>query len=244
MVKGGRKWRVSPGAARRLRVLAATAALAALVVLVAPVGASPSFAAPRCPKASPGIEIDVGLDPGAVAYDKGKSKKTLTKMAAGPGVAGSQAGTRFGLTRSAYSEQIKIGVRSEEIGDGWRCHRLSSISARIEISELSVYVARELPSGTCAYKAVLEHEARHVSILRDTLRDYLPAYEKALRRAAEGIDPIADKARKIPGDRFFRHLKTGLKPVLAELSETLKKRQKAIDTPEEYRRVHQLCREW
>ncbi len=219
----------------------ATPAFVISMVLFDPVS---SFSAPKCSRNAHPIEIEVELDPGVVKYDIGKSKWELTRMATDPAIAGRDSGTRSGLTRSSYSAPLKIGTRYDGIGGGWKCHRIESVDAKIEVNELVVFVARELRSGTCAYNAVLEHEERHVKIFRDTLNEYLPAYEKALRRGVKDIPPVASKNGENPGDGFLLQITARLKPVLAELSKTLRERQAAIDSPREYRLVHDKCRTW
>jgi hypothetical protein len=110
---------------------------------------------------------------------------------------------------------------------------------RLSYSPVEVYIAHEIPRGTCAYTEVVHHEAKHVA-----------AYEQQLGRAAEFMEN-AMRAHYANTVYFGDSLQ-----LLAELKESAQKRwlplaqkqleaveavQQAIDSPEEYARYRTAC---
>jgi hypothetical protein len=112
-------------------------------------------------------------------------------------------------------------------------------TVRLSFSPVEVYVAREIPRGTCAYAEVVRHEEKHVL-----------AYEQQLAKAAEFI---ANAMRAHYSDTIYYGDSAQL---LAELKEAAQKRwlplaekqleaveavQQTIDSPEEYARYRTAC---
>jgi hypothetical protein len=110
---------------------------------------------------------------------------------------------------------------------------------RLSYSPVDVFIAREIPHGTCAYTEVVHHEAKHVA-----------AYEQQLTKAAEFME---NAMRAYYTNTVFYGDSTQL---LAELRESAQKRwlplaqkqleaveamQQAIDSPEEYARYRTTC---
>src|SRR5574343_776129 len=82
----------------------------------------------------------------------------------------------LGLTRGngAARFELKLLALSDQSGR-WECAS-PQITLTYGFAPLTVYVAREFPSGSCAYKEIHEHEQRHVK----TYQDHAAAIEAGL----------------------------------------------------------------
>lgn len=146
----------------------------------------------------------------------------------------------LGLTRG--NAVVKIATSTHLVIDRtgrWECAS-PQISLTIGYSPLTVYVANEFPEGSCAYKAIYQHELRHV----ETYLAHLASIEKGLvdtlnRRFATGeprrgpVGQTRDQLQRELDERWLPY-------VLREINRG-DKAQALIDTPEEYARVSNSC---
>jgi hypothetical protein len=150
------------------------------------------------------------------------------------------AGRVLGLTRG--TARVGFEIRGKVILDAsqrWEC-----VSPQIVLSygfsPLTVYVAREFPPGSCAYREIHLHELRHV----ETYREHAAAIEPDLlaslkRRFATGAPTRAPVGETRA--RLERELQERWLPYVQREMERVRASQALIDTPEEYLRVSGLC---
>ena len=94
-----------------------------------------------------------------ILYNLEYSYRSLTNIGAIAAHPGRQI---LGLTRgnAAISFSTSFPAYQERSGR-WECTS-PQITMTYGISPVTVYVAKEFPEGSCAYKEILEHEIRHV----------------------------------------------------------------------------------
>lgn len=153
----------------------------------------------------------------------------------------------LGLTKGGLQINRTSTTRysSAPSGDGF-CFWVTAVDVTLSYRTMEVYVAKEYDPGTCAYRAILEHEKEHVRAARKNLNRYAPRVRSALTSLLipTGREPAAvaspeDAEREVKA--LSREL---LEPVYREMIESLRKTQAALDTPGEYRRVRRRCRKW
>lgn len=144
-----------------------------------------------------------------------------------------------GLTQT--DSRVKMGYTGTLLQDpdsGYEC-----IAPRIEVKlyyvPVVIYVAREFPAGSCAYKEILNHELRHMN----AYMQHLPKVEKTVREAL--AKRFQDKPLYAPSgtamsalshevdNGWMAYIKAEMHKVDAE--------QARIDAPEEYARLSQAC---
>ena len=87
----------------------------------------------------------------------------------------------LGLTRGSASVRLAVSSPSVVSADGrWECAS-PQLTVRYGFSPMTVYVAREFPPGSCAYREIHEHEMRHVR----AYQAHLKAIEKTLADALQ-----------------------------------------------------------
>jgi hypothetical protein len=106
--------------------------------------------------------------------------------------------------------------------------------------QMTVYVAKEFPEGSCAYKEIYQHELRHVK----TYQTHLATIEKDVsdtlsRRFVTG-DPWRGSAGQMT-ERLQQELNERWLPYIKREIARADEAQALIDTPEEYARVADSC---
>lgn len=165
------------------------------------------------------------------------SYKSLTNIGAALARPGKQV---LGLTRG--NATVSFASQTPAIIDPsgrWECAS-PQITLSFGFSPMTVYVAREFPEGSCAFKEILEHEMRHV----EAYRTHIASIEKALTeslnaRFATGAiwrGPVGQTAA-----RLRQELDARWAPYVQRQIKRVDEAQAKIDTAEEYQRVANAC---
>lgn len=117
-------------------------------------------------------------------------------------------------------------VRGRVVEDGG-CRTLFIESG---LRDTRLYVAKELPPGSCEFNHVYAHELEHVRIYREHLQQ-LPA------RTLAHLNRSADALARLPADK---QVQTALSLAMEALLEVMPQHQ-AHDSPEEYARNGEVC---
>ena len=149
----------------------------------------------------------------------------------------------LGLTRRNDPLSLELQTLQTPSTDGRICYWVTELDARLGGADQEVYVAGNYAPGTCEYQTVLDHESTHVAINQEVLRAYVPILGQALRGAVRQRFPVISRD---PGlaDRMSEMLMASVEPVYDQMIAELRRRNAAIDTPENYRRTSALCRNW
>lgn len=172
-----------------------------------------------------------------LTYNTEYSYRSLTNIGAALARPGKQV---LGLTRGTASVQFATSTPSFIDPSGrWECAS-PQITLTFGFSPMTVYVAREFPQGTCAYKEILEHEMRHVK----TYQEHIARIEKDLtstltERFASGA--VWRGAAGQTASKLQRELDQRWVPYVQREIKRVDEAQALIDTPEEYERVANSC---
>lgn len=208
-----------------------------LIVLGLPVLAPAAQAADPCDELpAPSVTVK-RLAEKPLALNVRYGYRSLTNLGAALARADRQV---LGLTRGNASVQLAANTPGIVSADGrWECVS-PQLTLTYGFEQLTVYVAREFPPGSCAHKEIHEHEMRHV----ETYRTHLAAIEKELsdtlgRRFATG-SPWRGPAGQTAG-KLQRELDERWIPYVRREIGKAEAAQALIDTAEEYERVTNAC---
>ena len=146
----------------------------------------------------------------------------------------------LGLTRGTARVSFSVKMaRHVDRTRRWECASPQLIVS-YGFSPMTVYVAREIPKGTCAYNKVFRHEMRHVA----AYQAHLEAIEQNLRETVTARFAIGKPWRGPLGQApraLQRELVERWQPYLEREINLGMAAQKAIDSPEEYALVLDAC---
>jgi hypothetical protein len=123
------------------------------------------------------------------------------------------------------------------------CLWVGRIALRIEAVDRRIWVIRERRPGTCDYEAVLGHERKHQQVDEAVVEAFVPRLEAALARRADalGVVRVARGGREAAQKRMLAAIDETFQAEMAAMQEERERRQEAVDTPAEYRRIGAAC---
>ena len=184
----------------------------------------------------PPADLAVATLPIVVDQDHSRSFDGLTRMYE----QASPLHHTLGLTQAQVGHRTTIEVRGLRNGHGDRVCMQPTVRVELFMQPLTVFVARELATDACRQGAVLDHEMRHVAVYRRALDEAAAELRASLQRQFggrrfDGTDP-ATVQRQVEGE-----VGAHLDAFLDATGRTLRDRQAAVDSPQEYARVEQAC---
>lgn len=191
-------------------------------------------------------KINVIWSTDQISYDNSKSMKQLSDMpidTKSPYAAHvvTQVG---GLMRGGLevTTNYKISKARYEFYKQ-NCLWMSEIDIRININP-TIYIAREYPKNSCMYKAVLEHEMKHIQVDRDVATQYQSQLRDMASKVAQKVGVVGPKS-DIEARRTEKKIKAyfseNMNLILEKMYAERRERQQKVDNIEEYKRVQSQC---
>lgn len=151
----------------------------------------------------------------------------------------------LGLGGGAYGLKSRMSFKIKKQGS-LACVSLDKIEGQF-VAYPSIMIARNFPKGSCEYNAVLGHEKKHVRTLLNFQKEYAPKFKSRLTKIVRynkepkivSISQVEQAQAQIQDD-----IMRGIKEYFEQIRPVVQKRQKEIDSPEEYARVKKLCGRW
>lgn len=147
----------------------------------------------------------------------------------------------LGLASYSALMHFYIPIIQHMMPDGSFCARVQHLDARIGYKDVTVYIASEFPQNSCSFQAVLTHEQKHVETNRQVLNEYAPVIRDRLIKYLKlyGMFIVPNQAY---ADKLLREKVTQVvNEVSKEMMEENRRRQKLIDSPQEYARNNTIC---
>jgi len=143
----------------------------------------------------------------------------------------------LGSTSAELHAQLDGDMRADPRGMHW-CARLLRATVKIKW-DTTVYLARELIPGSCADKAVRQHEAKHVALDRDLLPTLKSDVETSILRVTQR--PVWGAGSSWALQDLKAQVQKAAEAAIDTFQTQRNRRQLEIDTPEEYNRVAASC---
>ena len=197
-------------------------------------------------KTSP--RIDISASDTSVRYDHSKYQEQLdrlgsdTKSPYGEGVRTHVGGLMSGEV--SVSQNIRIMQETyPTLNTG--CLYIDSIKVNIHIKP-TIYIAREFSKEGCMYKAVMEHEKKHIAVDRRIVNKYtnliVHGLDAALKKMGYAQGPYSAGRLPVEQKRIQDYTQSIVSAYAEQMTAERKKLQQDVDSLEEYQRVNNLCR--
>lgn len=198
---------------------------------------APASLPETCPAVQPEISA-YALNSGS-SVDHTKGRKELADMT------GQRVFPGFymqGLTDVTYATQPRFVTESHELADGRWCSSLKKLTVEFGLAgPATVYIAREIPEGSCRYRTVLAHEMQHVGISQHAVSEASDDIRGRIEDAAQRLSPAYGKSAEASSDL----LKASFMKVIGEVTRRHIARAElenaAIDTRRSYELLSAQC---
>jgi hypothetical protein len=220
--------------------------LGLLTVLALAVAPARPAAAQVCPVQDQAVDVhfDTAFDTARVDHTRSKAqiqRMFLESEGRATIPAGSEA---VGLTVTHTEFRFRTSTQLYLREDGRYCVYLRGVRANLNQNDTVVYIAREYPKATCPYDVTYAHEKRHVAVYYYTHRDFAPRIEAELRRLVATARPRLADTREQGRTLHASELNDALSGLLSAMDAERRRRNAALDTPENYERERAKCPSW
>jgi len=126
------------------------------------------------------------------------------------------------------------------------CVSIKSIKG-VFYAEPVIHIASDFVRGSCEYRAVLEHEQKHIDVLKDFHRKHdfdIKQEIRALAKHYQSKGPIPADRVKQQQHYIHNKIQEHVRAYSARIMQELNEQQQQVDTPEEYARVKAQCTGW
>ena len=149
-----------------------------------------------------------------------------------------------GLMRGTIKVEssITMGWRANKAGDE-NCYWYQGVDLVLRQAPI-IYVAKEVPKGTCEYAEIIKHEKKHVAVDQQLLDEYLIIYRGALQKivAEVGVKgPYPNLVHEESQSMMRQAVSQVVKDIHTRMRQERLYRQNNVDTLEEYERVNAAC---
>lgn len=221
-----------------LRHVRAASAFLALPILLATF-AAPLAAATSCP-AKPELRTSVDLILPTPSIITDLPRAEIRVISGETGASPLSPGLLLnGLT--VYHLETRHRIEVSQFPKQRNCFHPSRLTAAIDVKRLEVYIAKELIRGTCQYGVTMDHEMKHVAVLRDGATRLKQEIEAALLDAA-AFQPITAPDINTALKRYSTALNTIIDDIRQSVSQEMLRRNRQLDTPAAYRADDARCR--
>jgi len=147
----------------------------------------------------------------------------------------------LGVTHYQPIMEFHMPVTVTTFPDGLSCARVERADVLVGYKNVTVYIANEIPEGSCGFDQIMGHEQKHIRVNRQILQEYMPIIEGRLKDYLR----IHGVFREENSDYAVSLLREKLQEILnglgQQMTEDNRRRQHLIDSTEEYVRLTASC---
>ncbi|MBI3419976.1 MAG: hypothetical protein HY053_07590 [Proteobacteria bacterium] len=148
----------------------------------------------------------------------------------------------IGLSVGQLYMRITINIfKSRTAYDPSTCSQIKAIHVELGFVNNKIYVAHELPKRSCPYKGVLAHEEKHKAVDQQLVEEYTEKAQTFFDDAAKAIGVLRNASGTAAETQINDLLNQAMDQFTHQMEEERKKRQKEVDSAEEYARVTAAC---
>jgi hypothetical protein len=185
-----------------------------------------------------GPDITIRVERGDISYDFTRSHKELKSLAQCERPA--TTGKYLGLSRATLDTTFSSQVAMRRIGRDFT-GQVITMDVTLNLNDRVVYVASELPEGTCSFQETLDHEMRHVAIDDGLGALFRMRMARAFREALPTVTGVTGESPEAVKAVIQARMQVVLGQEMRQLRLERHDRQGLVDSTEEYMRLGHSC---
>ncbi len=210
-----------------------------LILSALPVAAQ----AASCPPAPyPQVVVNVSQEEPKLVTNRNVNE--LKALSQSDGAADTLSDSRhvpLGLAVANAQYTVNIKAQMATFNNRQACAALSEVVIDLSFANNVIYVASDLPRGSCIFSNVHAHERQHVAVDRQLLQDFSQKIRYETSSVAGRIGNVTAPTSEAAFDKLSALLKPGLDRAMQDFMAERARRQARVDTPQEYDRVSRSC---
>lgn len=150
-----------------------------------------------------------------------------------------------GVNKGAMSvgTEVQLVAKPYDKYGVYYCPYVKSLKVTIKYSS-EIFIASEIKKGTCRFNAVDEHELKHHTTNWTVVQTLGKRMEADTRKIIKYLESKYVRREKVQAR--FENIKQGIRDALhvygEEIFDRMDEFNEHVDTPDEYRRVSQMCK--
>lgn len=193
---------------------------------------------------NPHVSVTASYEP--LTYDHTKVGRTLTRLHSSEYGGNVHEGYQItGLATYDLGTELNFNLSKQKLQDGVVCFYPSDIKLDISMRNPTIYIARSIKKGTCAYEVALRHEQTHQQINLEVIEKYVPIiknrFVEAVKKYAIASREKDDVSMEIIQEGLQKKYLEAINPVLEEIKTEIKTEQEKLDNIEHYNYEQSLC---
>lgn len=211
--------------------------LGILLVVISLAGVAPAHAACGSAVAAPVVSVRALTQPPTQDVSRGIAQLSSDRNLAVPR---GLDGFRYAVGATAAQAQARTNwqMQGQPQPGGGYCWAISQLQIVVIVST-KVYIAREVPRGSCLWNEVVRHEAKHVRADQQLFPQLSGLIRPKVLRAVSRTVPGATEAEARAA--LGALLNMALQEAVGSFQVTRNEQQLAIDTAQEYSRANRIC---
>lgn len=193
-------------------------------------------------------QIHVAASDTSVLYDHSKTQRQLDTLETDTvSPYGASVQTHVG---GLMAGEVSISQNIRILQESWPnlnagCLYVDSIKVDIHIKPV-IYIASEYPKNGCMYKAIMQHEKKHIDVDRRIVNKYtniiIAGLDRAFKKLGYMQGPFRTAELKQKQEMMQQYSQDIVRHYSSEMSAERRKLQQEVDNLKEYERVQSLCR--
>ena len=147
----------------------------------------------------------------------------------------------LGITRYEPVLEFHVPIEVVTPPSGLVCAHVKHVDVTIGYRNVTVFIANEIPRDSCGFDETMGHEQKHIAVNKQILDEFVPVIEQRFKDylRLNGVLQVenAEYAQKVLSDK----LKTIMNEIIAQMEQENIRRQREVDSPEEYNRLAHVC---
>lgn len=190
--------------------------------------------------------VNVNIDTGKVVYDFDRDREYIGNIFnKDKGKSGLSHHTA-GLTAAIFKSQVTGSVKVTSIGKK-TCVQLDTVDVYLGYGDITVYVDKAYPKGSCMFDAILKHENTHVNIHQTFLAHYSNYLKEMVEYQANKQESAwvhSIKEAEQVRNQMVQNVMDGLIPAIRVYTTARDNENQNLDTTDNYLYTQQQCEQW
>jgi hypothetical protein len=147
----------------------------------------------------------------------------------------------LGVTHYEPTLEFRLPTKTVTWSNGMSCTQVESANVTIGYRNVTVYIAREVPNGSCGFAEIMAHEQKHIAVNRDVLWEYAGRIEMEMKSYLSVDNTFYEENPTYAVETLNRRLNEMLHRFGQQMIDDNSARQAQVDTLQEYQRLSETC---